>query len=360
MQAPFVNALEPEALVRHFVTHPPRDFAVVRSVGDAPVFTTRFDLLTTADASLQSQVRSLPGFRHWQGLLRPRTCFVGSTVSEYAWLPRAVEPYRLVRDLLSAHARQQPFLIVKDLPQVSPLLSAADNAWNQEFATACEAAGFVLLEGQALAWVPVDFADAEAYLARLSRSARRNIRRKLRSRDDLEIAQFPTGSPVFDDAAFLTQIHALYESVYAQSELHFDHLDADFFRAVLRDNTCEGIVFTYRQAGRLIGWNLCFEHAGMLIDKYIGLRYPDSRTWNLYAVSWMHNLEYARSRGLRFFVAGWSDPEIKAHLGASMTFTRHAVRPRNRLLRAALRRLAPHFESDRQWAEAHAYAADRS
>ena len=44
-------------------------------------------------------------------------------------------------------------------------------------------------------------------------------------------------------------------------------------------------------------------------------------------------------------------PEIKAYLGARFTFTRHAVRPRSRVLRAALRRLSGHFESDRAWAE---------
>jgi hypothetical protein len=37
-----------------------------------------------------------------------------------------------------------------------------------------------------------------------------------------------------------------------------------------------------------------------------------------------------------------------------MTFTRHAVYARNPLLRAMLRRLARHFESDRHWQDAEA------
>ncbi len=48
-------------------------------------------------------------------------------------------------------------------------------------------------------------------------------------------------------------------------------------------------------------------------------------------------------------MAGWTDPEVKSFLGASMTFTRHAVYARNPLLRALLRRLGSHFESDRHW-----------
>ena len=99
----------------------------------------------------------------------------------------------------------------------------------------------------------------------------------------------------------------------------------------------------------MIGWNLCYECDGKLIDKYIGLAYPAAREHNLYFVSWMHNLGHARERGLTHYVAGWTDPEVKSFLGASMTFTRHAVYARNPLLRWLLRRLGGHFESDRAW-----------
>ncbi|MCV4698680.1 GNAT family N-acetyltransferase, partial [Escherichia coli] len=75
--------------------------------------------------------------------------------------------------------------------------------------------------------------------------------------------------------------YALYEAVYAQSELHFDHLTRDFFATVLRDAVAGGIVLEYRLDGELVGWNLCFEHDGRLVDKYIGLRYPQARDCNL-------------------------------------------------------------------------------
>jgi len=100
----------------------------------------------------------------------------------------------------------------------------------------------------------------------------------------------------------------------------------------------------------MIGWNLCFVVGEALVDKYVGFSYPAAREQNLYFVSWMHNLEYARQHELCCYIAGWTDPQIKAYLGARFTFTRHAVRPRSRVLRAALRRLSGHFESDRNWA----------
>ena len=86
-----------------------------------------------------------------------------------------------------------------------------------------------------------------------------------------------------------------------------------------------------------------------MIDKYIGLSYPAAREANLYFVSWMVNLEYALERGLSHYVAGWTDPEVKAQLGARFTMTQHAVFIRNPLLRALGRRFAGHFESDSQW-----------
>lgn len=85
------------------------------------------------------------------------------------------------------------------------------------------------------------------------------------------------------------------------------------------------MVFCYRHDGELVGYNICLEHGGMLIDKYIGLRYPQARELDLYFVSWFVNLEHALERGLRFYVAGWTDPEVKAGLGARFTFTRHLV-----------------------------------
>ncbi|MBO9664980.1 peptidogalycan biosysnthesis protein [Dokdonella sp.] len=345
--ASYHNLLEPPALVGHFLAHPPLDFRALTLPSGTPAFVARFDLLTTADDDLRRRVSALPLYRWWSRLLRPRTCFVGTTVSEYALLPRGADADALVREWRTAPAARQPFLIVKDLPQESPLLDQASNAAARAVARACEQAGFVLLEGQALAWVPIDFESTEDYLTRLSSSRRKDIRRKLRARAELEISEIPTGDAYFADAAVREEFYARYLDVYAQSEIHFDQLSREFFDALLQDASCGGIVFVYRHRGELIGWNLCFVVGDALVDKYVGFRYPQAREQNLYFVSWMHNLDYALRRDLCCYVAGWTDPAIKSYLGARFTFTRHAVRPRSRVLRAVLQRIAGRFESDR-------------
>ncbi|MEO6799121.1 MAG: GNAT family N-acetyltransferase [Rhodanobacter sp.] len=345
---PFIAQLEPDALLAAFMQQPPRGFTAEISSQGMPTFLASFDVLTTADDALRRRIAGLPGYRRWGGVLRWRTRFAGTTVSEYAPLPSTVAPMELARGLKRDYGHECRLLIVKDIAQDSPLLDAAANAHARAFAAACEAQDYVLLEGQALAWVPIDFASSDEYLARLSPARRKNIRRKLRSRVNLEIEAVATGHPCFQDGAALAAFQALFDNVYEQSEIHFDHLEAEFFRVVMQDATSGGIVFVYRHAGEMIGWNLCYEHGGKLIDKYVGFAYPQAREHNLYFVSWMHNLEHARRRGLTHYVAGWTDPQVKSFLGARMTFTRHAVYARNPLLRALLRRIGGHFEGDRQ------------
>lgn len=345
----YLNQLEPDALIARFAEHPPIGFNVMEAAG-TPAFVAPFDLLTTADAEARDKVVQAPGYRWWGRLLRWRTAFVGTTVSEYALFPRDAEPGKLAAALRDQLGRRQRLMIVKDIPQASPLFDEATADWCRRFSDACAVQGFVLLEGQALAYVPIDFSSEDEYLARLSSSRRKDIRRKLRKRDDVAVETVRCGDAMFADDAVVDAFYALFENVYEQSEIHFDKLSRDFFAAVLRDPDNGGVLFVYRHEGAMIGWNLCFVVGDKLIDKYVGFAYPQAREQNLYFTSWFHNLAYAREQGLAHYVAGWTDPQIKSYLGAQFTLTRHAIYLRNPILRMAARRLGKFFESDSQWA----------
>lgn len=343
------NLIEPAALIEHFLHHPPEGFPVFNLSG-VPTFETRFNLLTTMAPDDRQKIERLPFYRWWRQWLQPRTCFIGATVSEYGLLPTSTTPDHFLASLLTT-AADYPFLIVKDLPTQSVLVGEAARAYSQAFMDAAQQSGFFVIEGQALAYVPIDFTSIDEFLSRMPKSRRKDIKRKTRENPALVIEQISTGDAQFDDENLLAEYYALYRQVYDQSETHFDLLSPGFFRAVLQDSSCGGRVFTYRVEGKLIGYNLCFVHDGMLLDKYIGFAYPASREHNLYFVSWITNLRYALENGLRYYVAGWTDPEIKRHLGASFTFTRHAVYIRNPVLRWALRPFKRFFESDSQWHE---------
>ena len=330
------------------MAHPPLGFATLELEGEIPAFATDFDLLTTMRPDERRWIEGLPFAHWWRRWLRPRTCFVGATVTEYALLPRDCAPDRFIDKLLRDAARY-PLIIIKDLPTEAVLVGEPAYAYSTAVTRAASAAGFLLLEGQALAYVPVDFDSVEQFLARMPRPRRKEFKRKRRSAERLDIEEIPTGDMRFRDPALLEHCYALYRNVYAQSAIQFDLLSPEFFSAVLQDGANRGVLFAYRVHGELIGFNLCFVHERRLIDKYLGFAYPQAREHDLYFVSWFHNLSYALTHGLRCYVAGWTDPEVKRRLGAKFTFTQHAVYIRNPVLRRALRLLKRRFEADSDW-----------
>lgn len=308
-----------------------------------------FDLLTTMEPALQQKILHWPLYHVWGRWLRFYSCFVGTTVTEYTLLPGTVRAGEFALELRQKLADKYPFLIVKDIPQDSPLLSGDDNAYSGELVDELEKQGFLILEGQALAWLPVDYLDEADYLGRLSGSRRKDLKRKLKKRSDIDVRILYGGDAYFRQSEILELFYRLYLNVFNQSQIHFDLLPKAFFSALLQDKTAGSVIFTYYRDDRLIGYNICFVKDDVLIDKYIGLEYPAARECNLYFLSWFENLNYALEKGLKTYVAGWTDPEIKAYLGARFTFTRHAVFIRNPLLRFVLRRVKRLFESDSQW-----------
>ncbi len=342
------NLIEPPGLIGHFLQHPPEDFRAWTLAHGIPAFSATFDLLTTVEPEDRRKLETLPLSSIWRRWLKPYTCFVGATCTEYAPLPDA-DADAFLRDLLDRALPDHSFVIVKDIPTEATLIGEAAHARSQALMQACDRHGFLLVEGQALAYVPIDFADTEEFLGRMSKARRKDMRRKLKSRDDLVVETITTGDARFFDEATLQRYYALYLEVFAQSEIHFDRLTPSFFRAMLQDAATQGVVFAYHAGDELIGYNLCFVHNGMLLDKYVGFSYPKARDYNLYMVSWFHNLQYALEQGLTHYVAGWTDPEIKRNLGASFTLTRHAVHVRNPVIRSLLKPFKRFFEADASW-----------
>lgn len=340
----YETALEPAQLVDQFVAHPPEGFDARMTEAGLPVFVADYDLTTTLDEGLAGRLRSLPGYASWRRWLNWRTCFVGCTTSEYLPLPNGADE-AMVAGLLREHGRRCRLLVMKDIALESPLLDVRANRGSAAFVDALQRNGFVLLEGMPLAWVAIDFPSIDDYLARLSSSRRKDIRRKMKARDRLVIRCVDTGDDWFDAAA-LQECYALYLNVHAQSEVHFDLLSKPFLDGLLRDRNSGGRMFLYFADDQLIGWNLCYVYEGKLVDKYIGFLYPQAREHNLYFVSWMYNLQYALDEGLSHYVAGWTDSRIKRYLGATVTPTWHAVWARNGLLRLVLRRCARFFQSE--------------
>lgn len=339
----YLNMLEPGRLVDAFLTKPPDGFKPV-PINDGehsvPAFLTRLDLAVSAEKNVKKWLRRLSF-----AVPKPKTLFIGTTVSEYALFPPGVEPERLIKTAVAKLKKLgASFLIIKDMPSNSPLLTERENAYSRELMEGLEKSGFFILHGQALAYVPIDFASTEEFLNRFSKSRRKDFKRKLRSFSDITVEEHKTGSRFFSDEA-VDALYPLFENVYDQSEVHFDKLTRGFFKTVFQDPLGNGVCFLYRRGEKTLGFNLCFQERGNLVDKYVGFLYPEAKEFNLYFLSWFYNLEYCVRHGLKTFIAGWTDPEIKAYLGATFTDTFHGVYVKNPVLRAVLKRFKGAFES---------------
>lgn len=343
----WLNKLESDHLLESFFHYPPVGFNAAIGENGLPTFSANFDLSTTMDTNDRKRLQALPLYKFWSRFLRYNTLFVGTTVSEFTPIPASLDASAAARFLRDKAKDNYSLVIVKDLPQPSVLVKVDEAEKNQKFFDALQAQGFISVEGQALAYVPVDYSSTDDYLTRFSKARRKDFRRKLRAIDGLKIEVLRSDSPLFQDDEVLKHFYQLYRQVYDQSEIHFDLLSEEFFRNLLqaKDDRLRVIVYSDEQKC-VIGYNICFIIEDKLVDKYIGFDYPVATENNLYFISWFYNLEFARICGLKYYVAGWTDPEIKSYLGAQFVYTRHVVFIRNPILRGILKRFRHCFEND--------------
>ncbi len=303
-----------------------------RLLAAAPGFVTDYALETTTDAGLARAVR---GLRRWvPRLLVCRLAGLGSPVTE-ACSPAIApdvspqEHRRLVAALSEGLARKARAVsarltALKDIP-----------GGDRQTLAALDLAGMSAMASLPSAAIHLDGVDDEAaYLARLSRATRRDLRRKQRRAEELAIERVTDLAPLRD------QIDALYAETRSRARLAFEVLDHRYFEAVLAELGDRAALFVYRRDGRMIGFNLLIRNADQLVDKYFCAT-ARARQSNLYFVSWLHNLAYARSLGLRTLVAGQGGYGAKLRLGCRLAPTvilfRHSWPPVNLALRLASR-----------------------
>ena len=183
-----------------------------------------------------------------------------------------------------------------------------------------------------------------SYLAGLSVAARRDIRRKQKVRPALRI-EYRT-----EPGALLAEIEALYESTRRHSGVHygtFEDLPPGYFAAVARAMPGRALFVLYWHGAQLLAFNLLLLEPDRVIDKFLGMAYPQARTFNLYAVSWMENVRLALGSGRRFLQTGQTAYAAKLHLGSTLVSTVHLVRCPNRILHGAIRLAAKHLAFER-------------
>jgi hypothetical protein len=178
--------------------------------------------------------------------------------------------------------------------------------------------------------------DVDGYLAGLSASTRKDIRRKLKGAGGVRVER---RTDIEDLAG---KIDALYEETRQNSSVHygdFEALPPDYFRSVAESAGEQARFMLYWVGDELAAFNLLLLGRDTVVDKFLGMRYPLARDNNLYVVSWIENVRFCLETGRRWLQSGQTAYSSKLRMGsqlaASSIFARHRNPVINRLIRVA-------------------------
>ena len=341
----FINQLEPTGLIESIHENPPEDFTSIKidiDGNELHAFSMKFRILTTVNQRVKNILKYIEFL-----IPKPKLLFIGTTVSEYSVFPKKSGVDKICNGILKKFSEIKSFgLIVKDIAKESPILSEEDNRFNAELIDSLKEKGFEIIYGEALAYVNIDFKSVDEFINRFSKSRKKTFKRKLRSTNQLIIDQIHTGDEFFNEEN-VQYFYNLYLNVYNNSSIHFDKLTLNFFRSILQSSESGGIVFVYKHEDKIISYNICFRVGDHFNYKYLGAIYPNARNFNLYYVSWFYHLDYCIKNSIKFYIAGWTDPEIKSFLGAEFTFTFQAIYISNPVIRFIFKKAKSLFESDK-------------
>lgn len=312
-----------------------------RVVAAMPVFLTAYQLDTTLDEGhVRRLVRGIR--RHWPRFLTLRLACLGSPCTEngvpgfHACVTPDMQPV-LLKQLLEgfkriADAEGCALRGVKDVPDT--LLP--------DLCTVFAAGGYTAIPGLATAWLDIDFASVDDYLARLSPGTRKDMRRKLRSRHAVTVEH---RSEIAD---ILPRFMELYNDTRERSELQFEALTGAYFTGVLQQMQGRTFCTVYKVEDRILAINLLIHDERTLLDKFFCMDAESGRKYNLYYLSWFNNIEYCLKHGVRRYQSGQAGYENKVKLGSRLTRNTMFFRHRNPIIQTLLKFVSPLFAIDQK------------
>jgi predicted N-acyltransferase len=320
-----------------------------------PAFVTDYRLDTTLSGALKRFADWLT--RHFPRLLRQKMLSLGSPVSEVCHLGFApgttIDEQRLLLGEILAQAEvfarenRVRMIAVKDAS------AAQDALW----AAAAKAHGLRRQPGLPTAFLDVNFANIDAYLARLGKATRKDIRRKLKNATGLR-TQWRNDIDGIED-----EVMRLYRSTHANAQFSFEELTPEYFRGVLREMSGRASCATYWLGARLVAFNLvlhdpAFHGNGRLIDKFLGMDYVVAREYNLYFYTWIENVRRCIDLKAGIYQSGQGLHALKRRLGSRLSANWLWYRHRNRVVDAIFAVVEHIARLDRQDPELAALTRD--
>ena len=304
----------------------------------APLFSADFNLDIAVEGMLSRFIKLIR--KVFPRLLISKTLFCGSPFSEYGVLGirQDLQDKGEIILMLACEIKDlalkinAPLTIFKDFPEeITVLLDVLRRQ------------GFSRAKSFPAVLVDINFKSFEEYLKSLGSSTRKNLNKKLKqaySAGDIEVRI------AGDIRGELAQIIRLYEFTYRQGSTKFEHLGEKFFLEVAEELPSQSRFFLYYCDGKLAAFNLCFVYKDLLIDKFIGFDYDICGKYNLYFVSWAHNIKWCIENGLRYYYPGQTDYRLKLRLGGRLIALFAYLKHRNYLFNLTLKSLIALLKPD--------------
>jgi len=270
-----------------------------------PLFETRFDSSTFVQGwikkSLKVAGRLIPS------LFQPRVLSVGLVVGE--WSEIGIDPH-IEADTLEA-ACKMAFATLQTLAAELKADIVAFYNFNHYGNLPEEVfKKFNRVQYRSCAQLSINFNSLEEFLARFSRAARKDLRRKMRASHEVRVIRCRTTSP------FLDRIYKLYLETVARGPMALGAHNRSFFEKI-----CErvpGAEYTlYFVQEELAAFNLLVAKQEVMVNKYFCMDHELGRRHNLYVLSWLENVRTCVERKIPLYCAGQGAEKTKAHLGAT-------------------------------------------
>lgn len=307
-----------------------------RLIAAMPAFFTDYALDTTLQGKGKHITTALKSA--FPKLLTVKLACLGSPCAEagiVGFRPEIVDKPALLQAMATefesyAIARGCRLIGIKDIPETMELI------WN----LAICARGYADLPGLPTAYLDIDFSTMDEYVARLSAATRKDMRRKLRAAEIVEI-QHVTALDTL-----LPEIMLLYHDTRNRSEWQFEELTEEYFRGVLANMKGQSFCTLYYVHGQLLAANLLVHDNHTLIDKFFCMNSEFGREYNLYFLSWFTNIRTCLERGFVRYQSGQAYYENKLRLGSKLTRNQMYFKHRNALAQRILKLVSPMLAAD--------------
>ena len=270
-----------------------------------PLFETRFDLSTFVEGWLKKSLKVagclIPSVFH------PRVLSVGSVAGE--WSEIGIDP-QIDEETFDA-ACKMAFSAMQTLAsELKSDIVALYNFNHYGKLPRDVFKKFNRVRYRSCALLPINFNSMEEYLGRLSRAARKDVRRKMRVAAEVRVIRSSNIS------AFPDRIYKLYLETVERGPMALGAYKRLFFEQI-----CErvpGAEYTlYFVQEELVAFNLLIVKQEAMVDKLFCMDYSLGRKYNLYVLSWLENIHTCLERKIPLYYAGQGTEKTKAHLGAT-------------------------------------------